>query len=51
MIEGLRAPYILQSHRMDTVCEKKQVVEYLKKIYQRRQQGKPYIQCEDDIYA
>ena len=50
-IEGLRAPYVLQSHRMDTIREKKQVVEYLKEIYARRQPNNPYIQCEDDIYA
>lgn len=51
VIEGLRAAYVLQSHRMDMIYEKKQIVEYLKKIYARRQPNNPYIQCEDDIYA
>ena len=48
VIEGLRASYILQSHRMDAVYEKKHLVEYLKEIYARRQPNNPYIQYEDD---
>ena len=47
-LDSMRAKYILQSHRMNHLYEKQEVVEKLKRIYAGRKSNEPFIICEEE---